>query len=111
MDGFKESHRKILYGTILKNIGKGKTLKVAQLSGFIAEKTHYKHGEQNLQDTIIKLAQDYVGSGNLSLLVPDGMFGSRLNNGKDAAAARYIFTTLQKHTKYIFREEDEPLLD
>ncbi len=32
-------------------------IKVAQLGAFVAQKTDYKHGEQNLFDTIIKMAQ------------------------------------------------------
>ena len=38
-DGLKESQRKILYGAFLKNLSpNGKPIKVAQFSGFIAEK-------------------------------------------------------------------------
>ncbi len=37
-------------------------IKVAQLGAFVAQKTDYKHGEQNLFDTIIKMAQTFVGA-------------------------------------------------
>lgn len=112
MDGLKESQRKILYSCFLKplNYG-GQTLKVAQLAGFVAEKSEYHHGEQNLYDTITKLAQNYIGSNNIPLLYRDGQFGSRLHNGKDAANGRYIFTKLDKLTRNIFRIEDDVLLD
>jgi DNA topoisomerase-2 len=30
--------------------------------------------------------------------------------GKDFASTRYIFTQLNKITRYIFREEDDPIL-
>jgi len=112
MDGLKESQRKILYSCFLKPLNySGQTLKVAQLSGFVAEKSEYHHGEQNLYDTITKLAQNYIGSNNIPLLYRDGQFGTRLHNGKDAANGRYIFTKLDKLTRNIFRIEDDVLLD
>ena len=109
MDGLKESQRKVLFTCMKKKITT-QTVKVAQLAGSVAELTQYHHGEQNLLETIIKLAQDYVGSNNIPYLYQDGQFGTRLEGGKDAAAARYIFTRLEKHTRYIFREEDDPIL-
>ena len=112
MDGLKESHRKIIYATFIKNLKySGKTMKVAQLAGFVAEKTNYHHGEQCLFDTITKLAHDFVGSNNIPLLFKDGQMGTRISMGKDAASARYIFTKLEMLTRYIFREEDDNLLD
>ena len=111
IDGLKESHRKILYATFLKNLRhSGKTMKVAQLAGFVAEKTNYHHGEQCLFDTITKLAHDFMGSNNIPLLYRDGQFGSRIAGGKDAANARYIFTKLDALTRLLFRQEDDVLL-
>lgn len=111
VDGLKESHRKILYATFLKNLKyTGKTMKVAQLAGFVAEKTNYHHGEQCLFDTITKLAHDFVGSNNIPYLYRDGQFGTRLSGGKDAANARYIFTKLDILTRLLFRPEDDVLL-
>lgn len=111
MDGFKESQRKILYATFVKNLrNSGKTMKVAQLAGFVAEKTNYHHGEQCLFETITKLAHDFVGSNNIPLLYRDGQFGGRIAGGKDAANARYIYTKLDVLTRLIFREEDDDLL-
>jgi DNA topoisomerase-2 len=112
MDGLKESHRKILYATFIKNLKySGKTMKVAQLAGFVAEKTNYHHGEQCLFDTITKLAHDFVGSNNIPLLFRDGQMGTRISMGKDAASARYIFTKLDMMTRFLFKEEDDELLD
>ena len=91
LDGLKESQRKILYSIFLKKLKfSSKTLKVAQLAGYVAEKTGYHHGEQCLYDTIIKMANDIVGFNNIPLLFRDGQFGSRIQGGKDAAAGRYI---------------------
>lgn len=115
MDGFKPSQRKILFGCLKKKLfiktdGSGE-IKVAQLSGYISEQTAYHHGEVSLQGTIVGMAQDFVGSNNLNLLEPIGNFGSRLEGGKDAASARYIYTALKPEVKIIFNETDNMLLN
>ncbi len=112
IDGLKCSQRKVLYACILKNLKySGGTIKVAQLAGFVAEKTNYHHGEQCLWDTITHMGQEFPGSNNIPLLYRGGQFGSRLSLGKDAASARYIFTKLDKLTRLIFRPEDDVLLE
>tara|TARA_Y100000389_G_scaffold205087_1_gene262940 strand:- start:5550 stop:9005 length:3456 start_codon:yes stop_codon:yes gene_type:complete len=111
MDGLKQSQRKILYGVFVKNVGFNiKPIKVAQLSGYVSENTNYHHGEQNLCETIIKMAQSFVGTNNISLLYPEGQFGSRLALGEDAASPRYIFTKLNKYTRIIFNDSDDNIL-
>lgn len=110
-DGLKESQRKILYSVFLKNLSfSGKTLKVAQLAGYVAEKSAYHHGEQCLNDTIVKLANDIIGYNNIPLLFRDGQFATRLS-GKDAAAGRYIFTKIDKLTRLLFPTVDDNLLE
>eukprot|EP00924_Labyrinthula_sp_SR-Ha-C_P006810 augustus_masked-scaffold_8-processed-gene-1.4-mRNA-1 protein AED:0.09 eAED:0.09 QI:0/-1/0/1/-1/1/1/0/1582 len=111
MDGLKPSQRKVLFGCFKKDLyGKRKEMKVASLSGYVADNAAYHHGEQSLQSTIIGLAQDFVGSNNINLLVPQGQFGSRLKGGKDASAARYINTYLTDITKFLFIKDDENVL-
>lgn len=107
-DGFKPSQRKVLYGCFLRNLKS--EMKVAQLSGYIGEKTAYHHGEVSLQGTIVNMAQDFVGSNNINLLTPSGQFGTRRLGGKDSASARYIFTKLEKITRAIFHPDDDALL-
>ncbi len=109
LDGLKPSQRKILYGCMLKKLTE--EIKVAQLSGYISEKTGYHHGEASLQGAIINMAQDFVGSNNIHILFPQGQFGSRLMGGKDHASPRYIFTYLPDITLALFRKEDEPLYE
>jgi DNA topoisomerase-2 len=109
MDGFKPSQRKVLYACLKK--GLYSDMKVAQLSGYISEHTSYHHGETSLQGTIVNMAQDYVGSNNINLLVPSGQFGTRITGGKDSASPRYIFTHLQPIAKILFNEHDNVLLD
>ena len=80
-------------------------IKVAQFSGYVSEHSAYHHGEQSLNGAIVNMAQDFVGSNNINLLIPNGQFGTRLQGGKDSASERYIFTRLNKVTNYdIFRE-------
>lgn len=49
-------------------------LQVAQLAGYVSEHAAYHHGEASLAGTIVGLAQDFVGSNNINLLVPSGTF-------------------------------------
>jgi DNA topoisomerase-2 len=112
LDGLKVSQRKVLYSCFEKKLKySGKTLKVAQLAGYVAEVSGYHHGEQNLYDTITKMAHNFVGSNNIPLLYRDGQFGSRLSGGKDAANARYIHTKLDCLTRILFNPLDDVLLD
>lgn len=111
LDGLKESQRKVLYSAFKRKLNySGKVLKVAQFAGYVAEHSNYHHGEKNLIDTIIKLAQRFIGSNNMPLFFEDGNFGSRLQMGKDAADGRYIHTKLDSTTRYLFREEDDAYL-
>ena len=109
MDGLKPSQRKVIFACLKKNLEKDIT--VAQLAGYIGEQAAYHHGESSLQGTIVGLAQDFVGSNNMNLLVPSGQFGSRLEGGKDSASARYISTRLSPWTKKLFDEKDWPILN
>ncbi|VDK52554.1 unnamed protein product [Gongylonema pulchrum] len=70
----------------------------------------YHHGEASLMSTIVNLAQDYVGSNNINLLLPIGQFGTRLQGGKDSASPRYIFTQLNPVTRALFPSVDENVL-
>ena len=108
-DGLKISLRKILYSAFKKKLNS--EIKVAQFSGYVSEHSGYHHGEASLNGAIIGLAQDYVGSNNINLLMPKGQFGTRLHSGKDAASERYIFTQLNLLTRLIYPEIDDALLD
>ncbi|QTF49396.1 topoisomerase II [Acanthamoeba polyphaga mimivirus] len=109
MDGFKPSHRKVFYGSVEKNIYK-QEIKVSDLTGFVSNMTKYHHGDQSLSSTIVGMAQNYVGSNNLNLLMPLGMFGSRLTGGKDSASPRYLNTKLDDLAKKIFIDYDFDIL-
>jgi DNA topoisomerase-2 len=109
MDGLKISQRKILFSAFKKKLYT--EIKVAQFSGYVSEQSGYHHGEASLNGAIVNMAQDFVGSNNINLLMPNGQFGTRLQGGKDSASERYIFTRLNNMTRTIFRKEDDAILN
>jgi len=86
-------------------------IEVEEHHNFFITKSNIVTHNSSLEATIINMAQDFVGTNNLNLLQPLGNFGSRLKGGKDAASSRYIFTLLSDLTRYIFNEEDDPILN
>merc|ERR1719277_1483317 len=109
MDGFKPTQRKVLYCCFKRNLRSD--VKVAQLVGYIGEHSAYHHGEASLAGTIISMAQDFVGSNNVNLLVPSGQFGTRICGGSDHASARYIYTRMMPLTRLIFSPLDDAILN
>lgn len=109
VDGLKPGQRKVLYTCFKRN--DKREVKVAQLAGSVGEHSAYHHGEVSLMSTIINLAQNFVGSNNINLLLPIGQFGTRLQGGKDAASPRYIFTMLSPLARKLFSQLDDPLLN
>jgi DNA topoisomerase-2 len=109
MDGLKISLRKILFSAFKMNLTS--EIKVAQFSGYVSEHSGYHHGEASLNGAIVGMAQDFVGSNNINLLLPNGQFGTRLQGGKDSASERYIFTQLNKITRSIFPASDDHILN
>jgi DNA topoisomerase-2 len=107
-DGLKPTQRKILFS--LLNTSSDKEFKVIELGGTVTRKTLYHHGDQSLYETIIGMAQDFTGSNNLNLLRPIGQFGSRLKNGDDSAAPRYLSTSIMEWTLCMFPSIDNTLL-
>ena len=51
------------------------------------------------------MAQEFIGSNNINVLLPNGQFGTRLSKKEggsdDDASERYIFTALNKLTSSI----------
>lgn len=108
MDGLKISLRKILYSAFKKNLTQ--EIKVAQFTGYVSEHSGYHHGEASLNAAIVGMAQNFVGSNNINLFLPNGQFGTRLAGGKDSASERYIFTALNKMTRLLFSDQDDKIL-
>jgi len=114
IDGLKPTQRKILYVLFGMPDSKAYTpMKVAQLTGAVSKDANYHHGEASMSETIINMAQTYVGSNNVPLLDNDQGegFGTRIDNGNDTGAPRYIFCSLHKIARLIFPKEDDPLLE
>jgi DNA topoisomerase II len=110
MDGLKPSQRKAVW-VALHHLSVKDPVKVEQFAGTVSQKSSYHHGEQSMKETIIKMAQTFVGSNNIAFFREEGQFGTRLQGGKDHASPRYIFVTLEKIARKIYREEDDPILD
>lgn len=107
-DGLKPGQRKVLFACFKRKLTK--EIKVAQLAGYVAEHSAYHHGEVSLQQTIVHLAQNFVGSNNINYLLPIGQFGTRLMGGKDSASSRYIFTALSPVTRALYPAPDDAVL-
>jgi DNA topoisomerase-2 len=105
VDGLKPSQRKVVWSMLRAPDAERK---VAQLASYVAHDTAYHHGEASLQQAIVALAQDFVGSNNCALLEPIGQFGTRRAGGEDAASPRYIYTKLARVARAVFVAEDLP---
>ena len=108
-DGLKTSQRKILWSCFKRNLT-SEEIRVAQLAAYVSEHSAYHHGEASLQGAIVGMAQDFVGSNNINVLMPNGQFGSRQTGGKDAGQPRYIHTLLAPITPKLFNKLDSPIL-
>ena len=108
LDGLKTSQRKILYSCFKRKLYS--EIRVAQLAGYVSENAAYHHGEASLQGAIINMAQDFIGSNNINVLMPNGQFGTRIMGGSDSASARYIHTELNPLVDTIYPKDDLPLL-
>lgn len=109
VDGLKTSLRKILFCAFKRPLTS--ELKVAQFSGYVSEHSSYHHGEASLNAAIVAMAQNFVGSNNINLLMPNGQFGTRLQGGDDSASERYIFTLLNNLARTIFPDVDDAVLN
>jgi DNA topoisomerase-2 len=108
MDGLKTSQRKILFAALKRNLSQ--EIRVAQFAGYVSEHTGYHHGEASLNETIVGMAQNFMGANNIPWLVPQGQFGTRIQGGKDAASPRYIHTYLQPRVRKLLPVDDFAVL-
>lgn len=104
VDGQKNAGRKILYTILEKNIKE--EIKVSQLGSKIAEFTEYLHG--SLDNVVVNLAQNFVGTNNIPMLVREGNFGTRFT--QEASASRYIYTHGSPEFFKLFSKQDSPIL-
>ncbi len=108
VDGFKPGQRKTLF-TCMKCDHKSE-VKVARLACSVAEAAAYYESELSICRIIYNMAENYVGSNNINLLIPFGQFGTRLMGGEDRADHYNTFTMMSRLTRHIFHPHDDPLL-
>ena len=109
-DGLKPTQAKILHALLHCGASEEKPLKVVDAAGIVSTRTGYHHGDASLNSAIVTMAQNHIGTNNINLLYPSGMFGSRLDTTTTHAAPRYIFTFIERISRAIFRAEDDPVL-
>ena len=109
VDGFTSGQRRVMFTCFKCNLHR--EIDVAQLAASVSDMSAYRHGEMSLKDTIVNLAQNYVGSNNINLLQPIGQFGTRLHGGENSASAHYTFTALSPLARLIFNPKDDPLFN
>jgi DNA topoisomerase-2 len=84
-------------------------IRVETAANHISAVSDYHHGASSLIGTIAKMAQNFAGSNNVNLLMPNGQFGSRLDPAP--GAGRYIYTELSKSFRQLFKKEDDVILE
>ncbi|THW81944.1 type II DNA topoisomerase [Aureobasidium pullulans] len=86
IDGLIPTQRKVLH-TLLQRKS-NREIKVIELAYKVCSLDVPNTDPSATQQTIIKLAQNFVGANNINYLEPGGNFGSRRNGGEDAAEGR-----------------------
>jgi len=104
IDGFKPSHRKILYTMYKMNLLKGKMTKSANVVGQTMKLN--PHGDQAIYQTMVRLSR-----GHDALLHPyiesKGNFGKRSSKDMKYAASRYTEVKLAEISNEIFKDIDK----
>jgi len=107
IDGFKPGARKIMHASLAGTTKDGKLYKLLALSGDAMRVSLYSHGDQSLNDTIVRMCRTFTD--NLNPLESDSQVGS-LRDPDSAGAPRYLYV---KHSKYmdLIYKTDYDLLD
>ena len=108
IDGFKPSHRKLLYTMYKMGLLSGPTVKSANIVGRTMQLN--PHGDAAIYETMIRLAR-----GNESLLHPyvesKGNFGKSYSKNMQYAASRYTEAKLAPIAAELFRDIDKDTVD
>ena len=108
IDGFKPSHRKLLYTMYKMGLLQGGTVKSANIVGRTMQLN--PHGDAAIYETMIRLAR-----GNESLLHPyvesKGNFGKSYSKNMQYAASRYTEAKLAPISAELFRDIDKDTVD
>jgi DNA gyrase subunit A len=108
IDGFKPSHRKLLYTMYKMSLLGGARTKSANIVG--ATMRLNPHGDASIYETMVRLTK-----GNESLLHPfidsKGNFGKAYSKNMAYAAPRYTEAKLEKLCEELFRDIDKETVD
>ncbi len=108
IDGFKPSHRKLLYTMYKMNLLSGARTKSANIVGQTMKLN--PHGDSAIYETMVRLAK-----GNEALLTPfvdsKGNFGKVYSRDMAYAASRYTEAKLAPISAEIFRDIDKDTVD
>lgn len=108
IDGFKPSHRKLLYTMYKMNLLKGNKTKSANVVGQTMKLN--PHGDQAIYSTMVRLTR-----GNESLLHPlvdsKGNFGKVYSRDMKHAASRYTEVKLCKISEELFKDIDKNVVE
>lgn len=112
-DGFVPSQRKVLYYAFKKFGRNNKAIRVSDLASGTVEPTLYEHGESSLCGAISRMAQQFIGSNTIPLLIGLGKFSNRGlgRNASHSGAPRYTKVRLNsKITDLLFPKIDLQLI-
>ncbi|MBR6512017.1 MAG: topoisomerase IV, partial [Clostridia bacterium] len=108
IDGFKPSHRKLLYTMYRMGLLNGPRIKSANIVGRTMQLN--PHGDAAIYETMVRLAR-----GNEALLHPfidsKGNFGKAYSSGMVYAASRYTEARLEKISAELFADIDKDTVD
>ncbi len=108
IDGFKPSHRKLLYTMYKMGLLTGPKTKSANVVGQTMKLN--PHGDQAIYETLVRLTR-----GNGALLHPmidsKGNFGRQYSRDMQYAASRYTEVKLEKICEELFRDLDKNTVD
>ena len=108
IDGFKPSHRKLLYTMYKMGLLRGKLIKSANIVGQTMQLN--PHGDAAIYETMVRLAR-----GNETLLHPfvasKGNFGKVYSRDMAYAASRYTEAKLEPICEELFRDIDSDTVD
>lgn len=108
IDGFKPSHRKLLYTMYLMNLISGARVKSANIVGRTMQLN--PHGDSSIYDTMVRLSR-----GNETLLYPyvdsKGNFGKAYSKNMMYAASRYTEAKLEPICRELFDDINKNTVD
>ena len=108
IDGFKPSHRKLLYTMYKMGLMNGPRVKSATIAG--RTMAIHPHGDAGIYETMVRLTRDYE-----ALLHPfvdsKGAFGKQYSSNMKASAPRYTEARLEGFCTEIFKGIDKDAVD